>query len=204
MIKDRFLELLNRYSEDLSYNLKCWDQLFKNYNHRSRHYHNIKHLEDMLLLLPEVEQHIENKDAILFSIFYHDIIYKVTRKNNEYKSAQIFREHIAPTKFKYVDNSFDQILATKHHEWSEHNDTNILLDLDLHVLGKSPEDYETYTENIRKEYSIYPNFLYQKGRIQVLKSFLDKEQLFKTPHFKEKYEFQAKTNLKAELKKLSK
>ena len=43
----------------------------------------------------------------------------------------------------------NMILATKQHERSEDNDTNILIDTDLAILGKSPYDYQKYTGRIR-------------------------------------------------------
>lgn len=53
----------------------------------------------------------------------------------------------------------NMILATKSHERSEDNDTNYLTDTDLAILGKGSYDYQKYTEQIREEYSIYPDFM---------------------------------------------
>jgi predicted metal-dependent HD superfamily phosphohydrolase len=38
------------------------------------------------------------------------------------------------------------------------------LDADLSILGKDLDTYLAYTKMIRKEYSIYPDFLYKPGR----------------------------------------
>lgn len=59
--------------------------------------------------------------------------------------------------------------------------------------------YLQYAENIRKEYSIYPDALYQPGRRQVLQHFLAQEHIFKTPVFRERYEKQARENISKEL-----
>jgi len=92
----------------------------------------------------------------------------------------------------------------RHHrsESSDQEDTNYLLDADLSVLGKDFETYLKYTQNIRKEYSIYPDFLYKPGRKKVLKHFLELESIFKTEYFKEKYEARAKENIAKELQLL--
>ncbi len=50
-------------------------------------------------------------------------------------------------------------------------DINYLLDADLSVLGKDRETYLVYTQMIRKEYSIYPDFLYKPGRKKFLNIF---------------------------------
>ncbi len=199
MIKDRFLELINTYSEDLSYNQKCWDQIEKQYTHKSRYYHCLKHIEDMLELFDIVEKEVEQKDALLFAIFYHDLIYKVTSKKNEYKSALTFKKYIKPTSFTEIDRTFNLILATQMHQLSEDRDTNILLDLDLNVLGKSQAEYQNYTQGVRREYSIYPDFLYKKGRVQVLNRFLETYSIYKTVYFQNRFEKQARRNLKNEL-----
>ncbi|MGE5944923.1 MAG: hypothetical protein ACM31G_11355, partial [Flavobacteriales bacterium] len=81
--------------------------------------------------------------------------------------------------------------------------TNILLDLDLSILGKSPEEYKKYCENIKKEYHIYPDFMYRKGRIKVLKNLLDLNSIYKTSFFKNVYEEQAKMNVRFELTQLN-
>jgi len=81
--------------------------------------------------------------------------------------------------------------------------TNILLDLDLSILGKDPQYYLEYAAAVRKEYSIYPDFMYRRGRKKVLKKMLEQECIFKTDLFKEKYESQARKNLQSELLKIS-
>ncbi len=81
-------------------------------------------------------------------------------------------------------------------------DINYLLDADLSVLGKDRETYLVYTQMIRKEYSIYPDFLYKPGRKKVLRHFLELENIFKTEYFRDQYETQAKENIETELRLL--
>lgn len=101
-----------------------------------------------------------------------------------------------------VQQIYEQILATKSHKKSDDEDTNFLLDADLSILGKSPQVYLEYTKQIRKEYSIYPDFLYKPGRKKVLQHFLALENIFKTEYFKNKYESQARENIEFELRSL--
>lgn len=77
--------------------------------------------------------------------------------------------------------------------------TNYLLDVDLSVLGKDTQTYLGYTKQIRKEYSIYPDFLYNLGRKKVLQHFLELENIFKTEDFRDKYESQARKNIEFEI-----
>ena len=95
-----------------------------------------------------------------------------------------------------------QIELTKEHQLATDEDTNFLLDIDLSVLGKNPEEYKQYSDNIRKEYRIYPDFMYRKGRLKVLKNMLALDAIYKTEFFKQAYENQARENLKLEISKL--
>ena len=63
--------------------------------------------------------------------------------------------------------------------------------------------YDTYCQQVRKEYSIYPDFLYKPGRKKVLEHFLNMERIFKTTYFFDLYEAQARENLRRELSSLS-
>ena len=203
MIKQKFLNLIRKYSSNEDYNLECWNDIENNYSSKSRHYHNLEHLDNMISELSKIQLEVNNLDCLLFAIYYHDIIYKPTKSDNEHQSALLFKNRIAKTSFDKLSECIAQIEATKEHKLSADNDTNILLDLDLSVLGKSTEEYKKYSENIRKEYRIYPDFMYRKGRKKVLKSILELDFIYKTDFFKQLYENQAKKNLKLELNQLS-
>ncbi|MBB5267047.1 hypothetical protein [Algibacter amylolyticus] len=203
MIKEKFLNLMTKYSDNEKYNLECWSEIEKHYTSKSRHYHNLEHLENMLIELENVKSQIRNLDTLLFSIYYHDIVYKATRSDNEHQSAIVFEKRINKTSFDGIIDCMNQIEATKEHKHSTDNDTNILLDLDLSVLGKSTEEYSKYSKNIRKEYRVYPDFMYRKGRKKALKNIIELNSIFKTDYFISKYESQAKENLKFELEQLS-
>lgn len=155
----------------------------------------------MILELEKVKNEISDYDASLFSVFYHDIIYKATSKDNEEKSAEIAKIRLEKLNISSdrISNIFNQILATKSHKRSDDSDTNFLLDADLAILGKDWNSYENYTNQIRDEYSIYPDFLYKPGRKKVLIHFLEFDEIFKTDHFKEKYERIARENIQQEI-----
>jgi predicted metal-dependent HD superfamily phosphohydrolase len=197
-LKEKFEVLSSKY--ELTENpYSNWKHIQDSYSQKNRHYHNLNHLQNMFEDLKLVDEQIINKDALFFSIYYHDIIYKATKKDNEYQSALVLKRALEGSTFEDLDYCMEQIELTKSHELSDDKDTNILLDLDLGILGKDWESYLSYTKQIRQEYKIYPNFLYKKGRRKVLVHFLELESIFKTTFFKEKYEQQARANLKKEL-----
>lgn len=203
-LKNQFEQLCSRFTEDRQLIHSLWNEIETRYSEKSRHYHDLLHLENMFTELEDVKGNISDFTGISFSVFYHDIIYDATSKSNEEKSAATAEKRLAELHLSKDDISVisEQIIATKSHLLSDHNDTNYLLDADLSVLGKDFKTYMEYTRNIRKEYSIYPDFLYKPGRKKVLKHFLELESIFKTEYFKEKYEVQAKENIEAELRLL--
>ena len=101
---------------------------------------------------------------------------------------------------------YRQINATKTHQLTQGDDedTAWLLDFDLAILGSDWETYSKYLDKIRKEYSIFPTFLYQRGRKKVLQLMLDRKQLFHTPYYFDRFEAAARQNLQRELTLLSK
>ena len=203
-LKERFLQNCLKFSENRDLIENLWLKIEKKHSEKGRFYHNLDHLENMFLELEAVKDQILNYTAITFSVFYHDIIYDATSRANEEKSAEfaVSRLEELNTDQAIIKEVFEQILATKTHQISNHHDTNYLLDADLSVLGKDPETYRDYTKKIRKEYSFYPDLLYKPGRKKVLQHFLELESIFKTDYFKSKYEKQAKENIQSELNNL--
>ncbi|MDW7693647.1 hypothetical protein R9C00_02740 [Flammeovirgaceae bacterium SG7u.111] len=197
-------ELAAKYCDDVLLVEKLWREIEVNYSSEKRDYHNLSHLVYMFGKALGFEKEIEDFDILAFSIFYHDIIYKNSKKNNEGKSAEFAKNRlellgIPPEKIAACQA---QIIATKAHETSQDSDTNWLLNFDLGILGEDTVAYQAYTQNIRKEYAIYPDFLYKKGRAKVVKHFLEMEHIFKTTPFQNKYDQQARKNLETELKAL--
>ncbi|SEM43299.1 Predicted metal-dependent phosphohydrolase, HD superfamily [Chryseobacterium taichungense] len=203
-LQERFSRNCIQISENIKLINDLWLEIEKKYSEKGRHYHNFEHLQNMFIELSEVTPTITDLTAITFSVFYHDVIYNVSSKTNEEKSAEFARKHLRKlcTDTDLAEKVSQQIIATKLHV-SEDSDTNYLLDADLSVLGQKSEKYIEYTQKIRKEYSIYPDLLYKPGRKKVLHHFLESESIFKTNYFREKYEDQARKNILLEIESLN-
>lgn len=198
-------DLTSKTSTDKALNNSLWQEIERNYSGKNRHYHNLNHLEFLIALAIEQQSNLNDFDAMLYSIFYHDIIYKTKHKDNEAKSAALAEVQLAKLNVskERIQRVSQYIMATKTHEFSTDSDTNYLLDFDLAILGTSPEKYATYTKQIRKEYAAYPDFLYKPGRKLVLEHFLGLDFIYKTTVFRTELEEAARTNLKNELDVLS-
>lgn len=94
ILKDRFESLCLNFTEDKILVEKFWIEIEKNYSGKSRHYHNLQHLETLFEEIEHVKDKIKNFNNISFSIFYHDAIYDATSKLNEEKSADLAKERL--------------------------------------------------------------------------------------------------------------
>lgn len=205
-LKKEWFQLALKVSNNQEIIENLWNEIEKQYRLKMRHYHNLAHIEHMLSLANSIESKIMNYQNLLFAIWYHDIIYKPTRNNNEERSADLAQKrlkllNIDEKSLKMIQNL---IVSTKKHEiiLNENEDNAYLLDIDLSILGSDWDSYKNYIQNIRKEYAIYPDFMYKKGRKKVLQHFLERETLYFTKVFQDKFETQARKNLTQEIKML--
>lgn len=180
-----------------------WLDLEKAYSKKSRHYHNLTHIEDMIFSYERYSDHLKFPNEVLYSIFYHDYIYSSSKKDNELKSAE-YAVSILPENGN-LDNQlvFDAIVATQLHQHNEIEDINWLIDSDLKILASDWGGYQIYLKQIRKEYRIYPNFLYKPGRTKVLKHLLEHAYIFQTEAFRTLYEEKARANIEKEISLLT-
>jgi len=205
-LQNEWMQLASIYCNDEATVEKFWVEIKNNYTSKSRCYHNLSHIYNMLIQAEDFKNEIIDFQALQFAIWYHDIVYKSTKKDNEEKSAIFAKKRLKSLNFdeKRAKNAQKLIISTKKHELTltENNDNAYLLDLDLSILGTNWETYSNYIKSIRKEYKIYPNFMYKPGRKKVLNHFLERETLFFTETFRNKYENQARENLKKEIELL--
>ena len=203
-LKNTFCQLVRRYADDDAVTDTLWTEIERHYSEKRRHYHNLTHLAAMQSELEAEGVDLLNPEAILFALFYHDLVYDVRASDNELKSAEMARQRLMSLNVETacIERVCRHINATKKHEWSPDPDTNHLVDADLSILGKDSGAYRVYAAQIRKEYKIYPDFLYNPGRKKVLRHFLELPAIYKTVIFKAKYELQARKNLGWELAQL--
>lgn len=204
MLKETFSNLIRNYSDNLRVTDNLWAEIQTNHSHRKRHYHTLAHLENLLNQLLPIKDRMEDWNTILFTLFYHDVVYNSLKSDNEEKSAELAEVRMQSISVppQQIDRCKAQILATKQHLANADSDTNYFTDADLSVLGQSWNIYAEYAKNVRREYSIYPDLIYNPGRKKVLVHFLGMSRIFKTDYFFDRFEVQAKLNLQAELEAL--
>jgi len=176
------------------------------YSEEGRTYHNLLHVEDCLNELNEVRQLCADPNAVEMAIWFHDAIYNPRSKDNEEQSAKLAYEAARTMGLSelFAQKTADLARTTKHKEVSSDPDAKLLTDIDLSILGKSAEEFDEYERNIRKEYNWVPDDQFRTGRTAILRSFLDRPNIYSTEYFRNKYEKQARENLARSLANLSK
>jgi predicted metal-dependent HD superfamily phosphohydrolase len=196
-LNETFQQLTAIYNSEVHLTDELWSEIENSYSHQGRYYHTLRHLENMFSELSHVKTNIKDWNTILFALFYHDIVYKPTSNLNEEKSAELAEARLSEIAYpeEQIKKCKRAILATKTHIESADTDINYFTDADLCILGQSWENYSAYARNVRKEYSIYPDFIYNRGRKKVLNHLLGMKRVFKTDFFFAKFEEKAKANL---------
>lgn len=204
-------QLLKNIYEKTIYNLtrkvppdSYWNELRKCYGETSRFYHNFNHIAHVYTTLLPYKNEIDDWEIIVLAILYHDIVYHVNSKDNEEQSANKVKKVLKTRKVNNyrVNRCINHILATKHHQPSKDNDTNLLMDADLSILGSEPKTYQEYADAIRQEYTMYSDKDFFLGRKVALENFLQRDSVFKTAYFK-KLEKPARENISAEILSLT-
>ncbi|MBT9582233.1 N-methyl-D-aspartate receptor NMDAR2C subunit [bacterium] len=161
------------------------------YDHPSRGYHNLEHLEEVLNWTDEVPVNEAERDRLRLALFYHDAIYDSHRSDNEQASADWATSDLGEAAGPLVD----LILDTRHSAQPSSELGGWMVDIDLAVLGADPARFERYNAGVRHEYAWVPNWLYRRKRRQILGQFLKRPQIYHSEYFRERLESAARENL---------
>ena len=134
-LKKEWNTLASIYTEDEQLISNYYEEIVTHYTSKNRYYHNLIHIYSMLVQAEDIKTAITDYDAFRFSIWYHDIIYKSTKKNNELKSAEFAQKRLKSFDLeeKRIKNVEILIKSTQKHDivLDENNDNAFLLDIDL-------------------------------------------------------------------------
>ena len=167
-----------------------------------RHYHTLAHVQALLRHLDTHRALARRPAHIEAAIWYHDVVYDTRRRDNEICSADVVRFELMSIGWLGVDveRVAGMVEATQHHRAADDDtDTLLFLDLDLSVLGAAPAAYDAYRRAIRAEFDWVPDADYRVGRAGVLRAFLDRAAIYRTPTLQTLWEATARTNLHGEL-----
>ena len=186
----------------------CFDDLIRRYRERWRTYHTRHHIEAMLIEFDAFRESDEfrliDPKVVEMAVWYHDAIYYPEMRNNEERSAELFRmvgecTYLAEP---FVRKVMLAILATKHSEASDDPDVRTLCDLDLAILGQPKKLFDQYEPQIWEEYAHVPEDRFRAGRIAILRGFEKQQNIYSTDFFRKKYDAQAQENIERSIRQL--
>lgn len=171
--------------------------LLARYEEPQRKYHTLQHLTECLAAFETVQYLPVRAAEVEVALWFHDAIYEVKRSDNEEKSADWAKAELlaanAPPEIAARVHAL--IMATKHTATPVELDEQVLVDIDLGVLGSSEARFSEYDRQIRAEYAFVPSLLFKQKRRDILLSFLGRPRIYSTSHFHAAYEAQARANL---------
>ena len=193
----RWAELLSGYG--IEGEVATFDALLAAYSQKHRHYHTIKHIEHCLREFESAKELAREPAEVELALWFHDAVYETRASNNEERSADwacelLNRHRVDPAR---VDRVRMLILATRHDAPATTPDSQLLVDVDLSILGADEVTYAEFEKNVRQEYCWVPSILFRRKRAEILESFLDRPQIYNTPPFHARLEQPARRNLAA-------
>lgn len=171
--------------------------LLSRYREPHRKYHTLQHLDACLALFDGVRDQAEHAEEVELALWFHDAIYQVRDPRNESQSAEWARS--ALLQFRADPQSARRVhalvMATNHQIEPQTSDEALLLDVDLAILGAPPEQFDAYEKQVREELASIPDDAFRIGRRRILTMFFDRDPIYRTTGFRQRFERQAKLNL---------
>ncbi len=172
-------------------------RLMAAYGEPHRAYHTAEHVADCLAQLDAAPGNATERELVEGAIWFHDVVYDPRAGDNEAESAAwaTYMLSGAGVALPTIDAIRRLILLTRHVEPASDAAGSLLCDIDLSILGRSPEEFDAFERRIRAEYDWVPEREYREGRARVLSRLLARDPLYQTQHFRQRYEAAARNNL---------
>jgi predicted metal-dependent HD superfamily phosphohydrolase len=176
-----------------------FDQLVNAYSQTHRHYHTWAHIDCCLREFDAAADLAREPAEVELALWFHDAVYDPHASDNEAKSADwacelLNRNGVARER---VERVRAHIMATRHEAPAALDDSRLVVDVDLSILGVAEDVYARFEIDVREEYRWVPEPLFRSKRAEILESFLARPTLYSTMPFLTKYEAPARRNLTA-------
>ncbi|HEY7752512.1 MAG TPA: hypothetical protein VH856_01720 [Steroidobacteraceae bacterium] len=175
------------------------------YEERARKYHTPRHINECLAVLGRSGLPEAGDPLLEYALWFHDAVYNTFSRRNEERSADAAVQVLARSGRPEADCALVRslILATRHGEQPADPLHQLMVDVDLAILGADADRYAEFELQIRAEYWWVPTTMYRKQRGAILNSFVMRPSIYATHEFRERYERQARNNLAWGLEQLS-
>ena len=179
-------------------------ELVRRHGEPHRRYHTLEHVDACLGWLDWYAAHADRPAEVSLALFFHDAVYDPRANDNEARSAALAQARLTALglEAEAVDRIGAHVLATKAHG-AEGGDRQLVVDLDLTILGARRSVYDDFERRIREEYAHVPEPLFRSGRREVLEGFLRRRPIYGVPALADELEAPARANLERRIVELS-
>lgn len=171
------------------------DRLLAAYD-AGRGYHDVLHLTEVLGRVTELGE--GGTAEIVLAAWFHDAVYDGARDDEE-RSAALAESELAGTGVDAAEVARLVRVTETHDPAPGDHAGEVLCDADLAILAAGPERYREYAAGVRRDYAHVPDPEFRAGRLAVLEELLARDSLFRTAYARERWDPQARENLRAEI-----
>jgi predicted metal-dependent HD superfamily phosphohydrolase len=185
-------------------------QLVNAWSAPHRHYHSLRHLQECLQLLERWGRDEAARHEVGIALWFHDAVYDPRREDNEDRSARW-----AVTALKDLGVPEDKrrrvaklIRATRHTVPSARarpgriDGLDLMLDIDLAILGADRARFEEYERQVRLEYAHVGDEAFARARADFVEALLGVCPLYRTAVARSELEARARENLSRSMRAL--
>jgi predicted metal-dependent HD superfamily phosphohydrolase len=207
LTKKRFCALWGRHeiSGGGSDPAGIWAELLDHFTEPHRRYHGISHMEQCLLEFDQASTGMENSDAVEMALWFHDVIYAAGANDNEDQSANLFEHFAKHSLEEHFANEIPLlILDTKHIRLPATSNAKYTVDIDLSSFGRPWPEFMVDSHALRKEQPHLSDADFYQRKYAFMNSLLDRDSIYSTEYFHDRYESVARTNINRYLDLLKK
>ena len=185
-LQDLFAELASRYAEP------------------HRFYHTSQHLEECFERWSDLREQAHHPAEVEVALWFHDAVYDTHSDSNESRSADLALDATLSLGVGVVSAQriYELIMITRHATMPVGQDAQLIVDVDLAILGAESTRFVEYEHQVRKEYAWVPENVFRERRANVLRGFLKRPYTFSTDLFRARYERRARENIRQSLEAL--
>jgi len=178
--------------------------LLRRYSEPQRKYHTLQHLDACFTHFASLRDQAIHPEEVELALWFHDAVYVVRAKDNEELSADLARAALlgAGASEAAAQRVHAMVLASRHAALPQTTDEAVFVDVDLAILGAPQHEFDTYEDQIRAEFISIHEPQLRSGRRAILQAFLGRPRIYHTTRFHDRFEAQARANLRRSIDRL--
>ena len=176
---------------------EVFDELVARYGEPHRRYHTGAHIEHCLCQLDVAADWMDEPDAVEMALWFHDVVYEISAKDNELRSAELFAARAGERGSETFRSGVHRlIMATTHLDPPPRTlDESFMVDIDLSSFGRPWEEFLSDSRAVRAEMAHRSDAEFYPGQRRFLESLAARPRFCFTDFFRERHEDRARRNI---------